>query len=81
MPAATVDHSQKICEVWASNLDEELKRIRQVIRKYNYIAMVSLFKCSFVYFRSLSDLFVIFILFTGHRVSRCSRSTNWRVQK
>ncbi|TSP25392.1 CCR4-NOT transcription complex subunit 7 [Bagarius yarrelli] len=39
MPAATVDHSQRICEVWASNLDEELKRIRQVIRKYNYIAM------------------------------------------
>lgn len=42
MPAATVDHSQKICEVWASNLDDELKRIRQVIRKYNYIAMVRL---------------------------------------
>ncbi|CAB1325102.1 CCR4-NOT transcription complex subunit 7 isoform X3 [Oncorhynchus nerka] len=39
MPAATVDHSQRICEVWADNLDEELKRIRQVIRKYNYIAM------------------------------------------
>ena len=41
MPAATLDHSQRICEVWANNLDEELKRIRQVIRKYNYIAMVS----------------------------------------
>ena len=40
MPAATVDHSQRICEVWAINLDEELKRIRHVIRKYNYIAMV-----------------------------------------
>ncbi|XP_039668758.1 CCR4-NOT transcription complex subunit 7 isoform X1 [Perca fluviatilis] len=40
MPAATVDHSQKICEVWANNLEEELKRIRHVIRKYNYIAMV-----------------------------------------
>jgi len=40
MPAATVDHSQRICEVWANNLDEELKRIRHVIRKYNYIAMV-----------------------------------------
>ncbi|KAF6717848.1 CCR4-NOT transcription complex subunit 7 [Oryzias melastigma] len=40
MPAATVDHSQRICEVWASNLEEELKRIRHVIRKYNYIAMV-----------------------------------------
>ena len=41
MPAATVDHSQRICEVWANNLEEELKRIRHVIRKYNYIAMVS----------------------------------------
>lgn len=40
MPAATVDHSQRICEVWANNLEEELKRIRHVIRKYNYIAMV-----------------------------------------
>uniref|UniRef100_A0AAQ4NW70 poly(A)-specific ribonuclease n=1 Tax=Gasterosteus aculeatus aculeatus TaxID=481459 RepID=A0AAQ4NW70_GASAC len=39
MPAATVDHNQKICEVWANNLEEELKRIRQVIQKYNYIAM------------------------------------------
>ncbi|XP_028008413.1 CCR4-NOT transcription complex subunit 7 isoform X2 [Eptesicus fuscus] len=39
MPAATVDHSQRICEVWACNLDEELKKIRQVIRKYNYVAM------------------------------------------
>lgn len=41
MPAATVDHSQRICEVWSNNLEEELKRIRHVIRKYNYIAMVS----------------------------------------
>lgn len=40
MPAATVDHSQRICEVWANNLEEELKRIRHVICKYNYIAMV-----------------------------------------
>ncbi|XP_068181835.1 CCR4-NOT transcription complex subunit 7 isoform X2 [Antennarius striatus] len=39
MPAATVDHNQRICEVWANNLEEELKRIRHVIRKYNYIAM------------------------------------------
>ncbi|XP_070613736.1 CCR4-NOT transcription complex subunit 7 isoform X2 [Erythrolamprus reginae] len=39
MPAATVDHSQRICEVWAYNLDEEMKRIRQVIRKFNYVAM------------------------------------------
>uniref|UniRef100_A0A8C9LEE5 poly(A)-specific ribonuclease n=1 Tax=Pavo cristatus TaxID=9049 RepID=A0A8C9LEE5_PAVCR len=41
MPAATVDHSQRICEVWACNLDEEMKKIRQVIRKYNYVAMLT----------------------------------------
>uniref|UniRef100_A0A8C3VC72 Uncharacterized protein n=1 Tax=Catharus ustulatus TaxID=91951 RepID=A0A8C3VC72_CATUS len=28
-----------ICEVWAYNLDEEVKKIRQVLRKYNYVAM------------------------------------------
>uniref|UniRef100_A0A2I3GRU0 poly(A)-specific ribonuclease n=1 Tax=Nomascus leucogenys TaxID=61853 RepID=A0A2I3GRU0_NOMLE len=39
MPAATVHHSQRICEVWACNMDEETKKIRQVIRKYNYVAM------------------------------------------
>uniref|UniRef100_A0A8C9LPN3 Uncharacterized protein n=1 Tax=Piliocolobus tephrosceles TaxID=591936 RepID=A0A8C9LPN3_9PRIM len=39
MPAATVDYSQRICEVWACNVDEEIKKIRQVIQKYNYIVM------------------------------------------
>ncbi|XP_044530353.1 CCR4-NOT transcription complex subunit 7-like [Gracilinanus agilis] len=38
MPA-TLDHSQRICEVWAWNLDEEMKKIRQVIQQYNYVAM------------------------------------------
>ncbi len=53
MPAATVDHSQRICEVWASNLDEEMKRIRQVTRKFNYIAMVS-FKVLMLYSNQFS---------------------------
>uniref|UniRef100_A0A5F8G7B8 poly(A)-specific ribonuclease n=1 Tax=Monodelphis domestica TaxID=13616 RepID=A0A5F8G7B8_MONDO len=35
----TVDHSQEICEVWAWNLDEEMKKIHQVIGQYNYVAM------------------------------------------
>uniref|UniRef100_A0A2I3GTC9 poly(A)-specific ribonuclease n=1 Tax=Nomascus leucogenys TaxID=61853 RepID=A0A2I3GTC9_NOMLE len=39
MLAATVAHSPRICEVWACNLDEEMKKIRQVIRKYHYVAM------------------------------------------
>uniref|UniRef100_A0A2K5QB15 Uncharacterized protein n=1 Tax=Cebus imitator TaxID=2715852 RepID=A0A2K5QB15_CEBIM len=39
MPAATVDHSQRICEVWACSLDEEMKKTPQVIQKYNYVAV------------------------------------------
>uniref|UniRef100_A0A8D2JQI1 Uncharacterized protein n=1 Tax=Sciurus vulgaris TaxID=55149 RepID=A0A8D2JQI1_SCIVU len=37
MLAATVDKNQRIFEVWACNLDEEMKKI-QVIGKYNYVA-------------------------------------------
>lgn len=40
MPAALADTSQIICEVWASNVDEEMRKIRQIIQNYNYIAMV-----------------------------------------
>lgn len=41
MPAALTDSSQIICEVWASNVEEEMRKIRQIIQSYNYIAMVS----------------------------------------
>jgi hypothetical protein len=30
----------EIREVWASNLDEEMKNIREVLEKYPYVAMV-----------------------------------------
>uniref|UniRef100_UPI003AABC9E2 CCR4-NOT transcription complex subunit 8 isoform X1 n=1 Tax=Centroberyx gerrardi TaxID=166262 RepID=UPI003AABC9E2 len=39
MPAALADSSQIICEVWASNVEEEMRKIRQIIQSYNYIAM------------------------------------------
>ncbi|XP_061754805.1 CCR4-NOT transcription complex subunit 8 isoform X2 [Nerophis ophidion] len=39
MPAAITDASQIICEVWASNVEEEMRKIRQIIQSYNYIAM------------------------------------------
>lgn len=42
MPAALADTSQIICEVWASNVEEEMRKIRQIIQSYNYIAMVTL---------------------------------------
>lgn len=41
MPAALTDSSQIICEVWASNVEEEMRKIRQIIQSYNYVAMVS----------------------------------------
>lgn len=40
MPAALTDSSQIICEVWASNVEEEMRKIRQIIQSFNYIAMV-----------------------------------------
>uniref|UniRef100_A0A8C6FGR0 Uncharacterized protein n=1 Tax=Moschus moschiferus TaxID=68415 RepID=A0A8C6FGR0_MOSMO len=39
MPAALVENSQVICEVWASNLEEEMRKIREVVLSYSYIAM------------------------------------------
>ncbi|RVE64255.1 hypothetical protein OJAV_G00144720 [Oryzias javanicus] len=39
MPAALQDSSQMICEVWASNVEEEMRKIRQVIQSYNFVAM------------------------------------------
>lgn len=44
MPAALTDSSQIICEVWASNVEDEMRKIRQIIQSYNYIAMVSLWR-------------------------------------
>lgn len=41
MPAALVENSQVICEVWASNLEEEMRKIRETVLSYSYIAMVS----------------------------------------
>ena len=30
-----------IRDTWESNLEEEFKNVRQIVKKYNYIAMVS----------------------------------------
>lgn len=46
MPAALTDSSQIICEVWASNVEEEMRKIRQIIQSYNYVAMVGEAVCS-----------------------------------
>ncbi|KAM5300263.1 CCR4-NOT transcription complex subunit 8 isoform 1-T1 [Ctenodactylus gundi] len=39
MPAALVENNQVICEVWASNLEEEMRKIREIVLSYSYIAM------------------------------------------
>ncbi|XP_036608332.1 CCR4-NOT transcription complex subunit 8 isoform X2 [Trichosurus vulpecula] len=39
MPAALAENSQVICEVWASNLEEEMRKIREIVLSYSYIAM------------------------------------------
>ncbi|XP_074057270.1 CCR4-NOT transcription complex subunit 7-like [Macrotis lagotis] len=39
MPDAHAEQSPRIREVWACNLDEEIKKMRPVIQKYNYVAM------------------------------------------
>jgi len=45
--SSTIFHSEdgkrfEIREVWAFNLDEEMKNIREVLEKYPYVAMVRL---------------------------------------
>jgi len=40
MPTATVGPEFGIQDVWASNLEEEFRKIRQVVQKYNFVAMV-----------------------------------------
>ena len=38
---ATVDgKTVEIRDVWASNLEEEMAKIRELVEKYNYVAMV-----------------------------------------
>lgn len=38
-----------IRDVWANNMEDEFKIIRQIVQKYNYIAMVRKY---FAYFKS-----------------------------
>lgn len=45
MPAVSPEYS--ITDVWASNLEAEFAKVRQLVLKYNYVAMVSLSCCSY----------------------------------
>ena len=42
MPSV-VSESGGFRDIWQSNLEEEFKNIRQIVKKYNYIAMVCTF--------------------------------------
>lgn len=40
-----------IRDVWANNMEDEFKIIRQIVQKYNYIAMVRIFSfINFLYY-------------------------------
>jgi len=39
MPTATTGPEFGIQEVWASNLEDEFRKIRQIVQKYNFVAM------------------------------------------
>lgn len=41
---ATNGQTVEIRDVWASNLHEEMEKIREIIEKYPYVAMVRIWK-------------------------------------
>jgi hypothetical protein len=62
----------RIREVWAPNLETEMRNIRDVIEKYPYVAMVSSTFCTF-----LSPQLTPIL---GHGVSWRGGTTNWHIQ-
>ena len=57
MPTATAPDFG-IKDVWASNMEEEFKKVRQIVQKYPYVAMVS---CESFYHKILL-VFVIVVV-------------------
>ncbi len=56
-----------IIEVWNSNLEEEFKKIRKIVQKYPYIAMVSKHFKTVVLTRSQPEFIrCLFITFEGY---------------
>lgn len=80
MPAATISSSQHpnneecgIRDVWAHNLEDEFRTIRQVNISNGLQHSVFTF--------SIADCPKISLCCNGHRVSRSCSKTNWRIQK
>ena len=65
MPGQQLD--DPIVEVWASNIDAEFKKIRGVIKKYNYVSMVKyVFMLAFL---TSSDCQIVMMLLLYNKLS------------
>lgn len=64
----------RIREVWAPQLDAEMRNIRELVEKYPYVAMVSVHTSC-----AVSRTLVTYIL-PGHRISWRRRAANWIIQ-
>lgn len=49
--------SIEIREVWASNVEEEMEIIQEILEKYPYVAMVSIYTLKFIYNNYISSIY------------------------
>lgn len=61
----------RIRDVWANNLEQEMRAIRAAVERYPYVAMASL--------RNSAAVVRVADWAVGHRVSRRRRPTYWLV--
>lgn len=65
-------------EIWEHNLDEGFDKIRNIVQKYPYVAMVSCTLCCTTHHNECA---LIGKLLVGYRISRCGGQAYWGVQE